>query len=189
MRAGAGGATIVPVLDEAFPSLPVTISVLAGGETTGGAYAVIDIRVPAGFSLPPHVLCRDEARLVVLAGSVDVDLGDERLRLESGDQAVLPSAVPRCVRVVTDARVLAVVMPAGLERLLAMTGPPLPDPDDLAAHLAAAGVTLLPLLAGGDARPRPDASRPRPVPPPAGSASGSPALRTRCPGAPPRSCA
>ena len=131
------------MLDQASPSQPVKISLLAGGEATGGAYAVVDIRAPAGFGLPPHVLCRDEARLVVLGGTVDVDLGDERLRLEGGDQAVLPVAVPRCVRVVTDARMVAVLVPAGLERLLGVTGPPLPDPDDLAAHLAAAGVTLL----------------------------------------------
>lgn len=119
------------------------MSLLAGGEVTDGAYAVVDIRAPAGFGLPPHVLCRDEARLVVLAGTLDVDLGDQHLRLEGGDHAVLPVAVPRCVRVVTDARVVAVLVPAGLERLLGLTCPPLPDPDDLAAHLAAAGVTRL----------------------------------------------
>lgn len=151
MRAGVRYATIVFVLDRASPSHPVTISVLAGGEATDGAYAVIDIRARAGFALPPHVLCRDEARLVVLAGAVDVDLGDEHLRLEGGDQAVLPVAVPRCLRVVTDARVVAILVPAGLECLLGVTAPPLPDPDDLAAHLAAAGVTLLPPCRGARA--------------------------------------
>jgi mannose-6-phosphate isomerase-like protein (cupin superfamily) len=149
VRAGAGRATIVPVLDQASPSPPVTISILAGGEATDGAYAVIDIRARAGFALPPHVLCRDEAKLVVIAGTVDVDLGDESLRLEGGEHRVLPAAVPRSLRVVADARVVAVLVPAGLERLLRVIGPPLPDPEDLAAHLAAARVTLLPPCRGG----------------------------------------
>lgn len=121
----------------------LVVDVIAGGAATGGAYALLDVRAAAGAALAPHVALRHDAVLYVLEGELELETGDGIRTLGVGGQAALARRAPRRVRAVSDVRVLALTVPAGLDELSDLVGEPL-DGDDLAALLAAAGISLLP---------------------------------------------
>jgi quercetin dioxygenase-like cupin family protein len=124
----------------------IAVDVVVDGQATGGAYALLDVRAPAGSALPRHVQRAEDGVLHVLAGEVEVVLDGVRTVHGAGAHVVLPRGVPRHVTVLDDARLLCLGMPAGVERLASVLGePPLAD-DDVAALLAAAGVALLPVV-------------------------------------------
>ena len=126
------------------PSRNLTVDVVTDGRSSGGAYALLDVRAAADTVLPPHAPSREDGTLIVLEGRVELVLARERSVLGPGDQAFLRRSLPRRLCVLTDARLLWLVVPAGIERLLAVLDPPGADPDDVAALLAGAGVALLP---------------------------------------------
>jgi quercetin dioxygenase-like cupin family protein len=125
---------------------PIRVDVIVDGDATGGAYSLLEVRAPAGATLPRHVQRTDDAVLHVLDGEVELVVDGMPTLLRRGAHAVLPHGVPRQVTVRTDARMLLMGTPAGIERLATVLGdPPLGD-DDVAALLAAAGVALLPAI-------------------------------------------
>ncbi len=121
---------------------PAALEISVAAEA--GDYAVLDVRAAAGLVLPPHVALHHDGLVHVLAGEVEVVLPAERVTLRAGDHRSLPRRTPRRLQVLTDTHLLVLTMPSGLERLAKLLQPPLPDPDDLAALLAAAGISLLP---------------------------------------------
>ena len=123
---------------------PVTHARLVAGLDPDDGYAVVELRAPAGASLPPHTCAHESGTLLVLSGRLEVVLGTRRHLLGPGDLLALPRQSPRRMLVVADVRLLCVSVPAGLERLVDLIGPAAPGPDDRAALLAAAGVALLP---------------------------------------------
>ncbi len=137
---------------------PLRLDVVTDPASTHGAYALLDVHAPAGAALPPHVAAREDCTLLVLAGELEVVLAAGRRLLGPGDELRVPRTAPRRLRVLADAHLLCLSVPAGLERLTELVGVPLPDRDDVAALLAAAGVTLLP--AGWGAGPDPVAPVP-----------------------------
>ncbi len=56
----------------------------------------------------------------------------------------LPRGVPRRIAATRPSRVLALIVPAGLEQLLSVVADPTTDPDDRAALLAVGGVQTVP---------------------------------------------
>jgi quercetin dioxygenase-like cupin family protein len=120
------------------------VTLVAGGERTGGAYAVLDVRAPVGTILASHVALEQDAFLLLLEGELEITLPGERRTLRAGEHVSLVRGVPRRVAVLADARALVTLTPAGLERLADLARPPVPEPDDLAALLSVAGVSLLP---------------------------------------------
>jgi mannose-6-phosphate isomerase-like protein (cupin superfamily) len=124
------------------PSLHV--EVVADGDASGGAYAVLNVRAEAGTALRPHVSHREDTLLFVLEGELEVVCADERRTLAAGDQLTLPRSTPRRMRALGDVWLLCLAIPAGIELLHDLTEPPAPDPDDVAARLSAAGIDLLP---------------------------------------------
>lgn len=121
--------------------MSTTVELVAGDSDT---YAVLHVTAPAGAALPPHVCSNESCTLVVLSGEIEAVLAGERRLLGPGDCMNLPRAQPRRLCAISEARVLCVSVPAGVERLLDLFGPSAPDPDDRAALLTAAGVALLP---------------------------------------------
>lgn len=139
--------SLVPAA-EAPPARPV-LTVLAPAAATGGAASVCRLQTP------PHPLVgrhrhADETEIVtVLGGAIELQVGTEAPRtLGAGETATLPRGVPHAyVAADGGADLLVVFVPGGFERTLLRAvapsdEPPL-SPDDLAAHLASAGVTLL----------------------------------------------
>ncbi len=128
---------------ETLPA-PVRVSVVSGSALSDGAYAVFDIRAPAGAVIPPHVRAHQDAVLLVVTGELQVACGDTRQTLGRGDTAALPRDVACRVDARTDVHLLCLAMPAGLEDLADLVADQSLELDDIAALLAAAGITLLP---------------------------------------------
>jgi quercetin dioxygenase-like cupin family protein len=125
--------------------------VLVDAADSGGAVSVCAIDVPPGAATPSHRHSREDELLHVLEGAVAVWVGPERRTLRPGDSVRLPCDVPHGFEHVAPtggcARVLLLALPAGLEATLQVAAAGLgeePDPDDLAALLAGAGVSILP---------------------------------------------
>ncbi len=106
-------------------------------------YALLEVTAPAGSGLPPHVASREDAVVLVLQGELEVTLAGARQTLRAGQALALRRHVPRALTATTDLRLVLLAAPAG-ERLIDLVKPPLPDPEDLAVLLTAAGMVRLP---------------------------------------------
>jgi quercetin dioxygenase-like cupin family protein len=120
----------------------LAVDVVAGGAATGGAYSLVEVRATAGTTLPPHVALHDDL-VVVLEGELEVQTWAGERVLAAGEQIALARRTPRRLRALSEVRVLVLSTPAGADTLAELVGRPAPVPDDLAALLAAAGVSLL----------------------------------------------
>jgi quercetin dioxygenase-like cupin family protein len=129
-----------------MPALQVTT--VAAGAANGGAYMVLDVRARAGAALPPHLTSREDVALLVIAGQLEAVLADGRRVAAEGQAVSLPRGAPRRLAALTDLRLLCLAAPAGLEQLADVLAGPLGDPDDRAALLTAAGISLLPAAWG-----------------------------------------
>jgi quercetin dioxygenase-like cupin family protein len=123
-------------------------TVLAGGEDTGGAYALIHAQVPPGGGPPPHVhRCEDEA-FYVLAGQLTFQADGSTFTAGAGAWVTLPKGSLHTFRNTgsTQALMLIVVTPSGLEKFFAevgrpaaeSSGPPTVTPADIDRLLAVA---------------------------------------------------
>lgn len=93
------------------------VDVIAGGDQTGGAYAIFELLAPPGDEVPVHVHTDEDEAFLILDGEVTVWVGDQTRVLNQGDYALLPRLVPHCYRVspTGSARWLAITSPAGFE--------------------------------------------------------------------------
>ena len=107
-------------------------------------YSLFDAEVRQGAALPPHVRAHHHVSLLVLAGDVEVACGETRHRLVARDAIGLPEDVPCRISALTDAHVLCLTIPAGLEALADLVSDLTVDFDDVAALLSAAGIRMLP---------------------------------------------
>jgi len=120
------------------------VDVVVDRRASAGAYALLDVRAAAGAVVPRHVAAAEEVVVQLLGGRIELLLGRERRELTSGDRTAIPRGVPRAARVVEPVRALLLLLPAGAEQLALLLGDPPADADDLAALLAAAGISRLP---------------------------------------------
>ena len=127
--------------------------VKADAESTGGAFALVDLRAAPGYETPFHVHRREDEHFYVLDGEMECVHGDgETLTAGPHDTVFLPRDVPHGFRVVSDGplRILATVTPAGLEAFFVDVGeeaetldlPAPADPDVAAVATAAAAYDL-----------------------------------------------
>lgn len=106
--------------------------VLLTGEDTEGRFTLVENRNPPGVGPPPHVHRNEDEVFYVLAGRVEFEVDGERRVGEAGTTVLLPRGSTHTWRVVgdEDARMLIMLMPAGLEDYfrelsgLAGDGPP-----------------------------------------------------------------
>ncbi len=129
-----------PVVVAAVPSAITAATPVVAAD---GSYALLDLRVPAGTTVPP-LAHRGTTVLCVLAGELEVVCADGHRPAGVGEPVVLAADEPCRVTVLTDAHVACLVTPAGPDALVDLVEGPAGNPDDLAARLAVAGVTLLP---------------------------------------------
>lgn len=87
------------------------------GEDTDGQYVLIEENNDPGVSIPMHVHEHEDEIFRVLAGELEVQVGDRKAVLGPGDMAFCPRGIPHMWRVVggEKAKVDLSVFPAGLE--------------------------------------------------------------------------
>jgi quercetin dioxygenase-like cupin family protein len=91
---------------------------LGGGETDGGI-ALLEVTVPPRTLVKPHAHSHEDEFSLVLSGKIGVRLAEEITEeVPAGSWLAKPRSIPHAMWNVSDepARVLEVVMPAGLER-------------------------------------------------------------------------
>ena len=98
--------------------------VKAAADATGHVLGLVETSIPPGHSPPLHLHREEDEAFYVLSGTVDFVCGDERFRSTAGAFVYLPRDVPHGFLGVGDepARVLVVVVPAGLEEAFAAPG-------------------------------------------------------------------
>ena len=91
------------------------MQVLLAGEHTGGQLAMFRSSAPAGAASPAHVHSREDEIVLMLGGSATFWSGERRFEVEEGGVAFLPREVPHAYRITSDAEMLALSTPSGLE--------------------------------------------------------------------------
>ncbi|MCE9567234.1 MAG: cupin domain-containing protein [Planctomycetes bacterium] len=110
--------TTVPIVRG--PGEGVVVGVLRGesvfkvlSEQTGGAYAVLEQRIPVGHGPPLHVHRRETEIFYVLEGQFEITLGEQKIAATTGAMVVAPRDIPHTFRNVgeQDGRLLLTVIP------------------------------------------------------------------------------
>jgi len=99
-------------------------------EDTGGMYALTDSVVPPQGEAPLHVYHREDEAFWVLEGELEILVGEDTFRASAGSFVRLPKGVRHTYKNVgmRPARVLALIVPAGLEKFFEEVGKPATDP-------------------------------------------------------------
>ena len=104
-------------------------SVCLSGADTGGAYCLLEVSLAPGMSVPRHTHTREDEAYYVLAGKLEIIVGDEIFVLGTGDTLMAPRDIPHQLRNPGDAEnhYLLVFSPSGFEAFLTATAVPAPD--------------------------------------------------------------
>jgi quercetin dioxygenase-like cupin family protein len=99
-------------------------TILASGEDTGSAYALIHASVPPGGGPPPHIHRREDEAFYVLEGEVAFQADGRSLTAVAGAWITLPRGSLHTFRNngASEAKMLIVVTPSGLEKFFAEIG-------------------------------------------------------------------
>jgi quercetin dioxygenase-like cupin family protein len=136
-----------PDTDETLPHYGVVgdnYTILLTGADTNGRYGLIDMFVPAGGGPPPHRHDFEEM-FHVLEGEFEVTFRGVTATIKAGETINVPARAPHYFHNSsdTDARVLCMISPPGLEEYFTLWGRKLPTrtaPLDLSADEAAAAI-------------------------------------------------
>ena len=52
---------------------------LGGGTATSNALGVVEMRMPTGFSPPPHIHHNEDQAFYLLSGQIKAQLGDQKI--------------------------------------------------------------------------------------------------------------
>ena len=101
-----GGGKVVGVLRDQS-----TFKVLS--EQTGGAYAILEQKIPAGHGPPLHVHRHETEIFYILEGQFEVTIGGQKVSAPAGAIVVGPRDIPHTFRNVgsEDGRLLLTVIP------------------------------------------------------------------------------
>jgi quercetin dioxygenase-like cupin family protein len=104
-------------------------SVCLSGADTGGAYCLLEVSLAPGMSVPRHTHTREDETYYVLAGKLEIIVGDEIFVLGTGDTLMAPRDIPHQLRNPGDVEnhYLLVFSPSGFEAFLTATAVPAPD--------------------------------------------------------------
>ena len=92
-------------------------SVCLSGADTGGAYCLLEASLAPGIVVPRHTHTREDETYHVLAGELEVVVGDEIFVLREGDTLMAPRDIPHQLRNSGDVEnhYLLVFSPSGIE--------------------------------------------------------------------------
>src|SRR5262249_36226690 len=65
---------------------------------TGGAYCLLEINLASVIGVPRHTHTREDEAYFVLAGELEVIVGDEKFVLRAGDTLMAPRGIPHQLR-------------------------------------------------------------------------------------------
>jgi len=104
-------------------------SICLSGADTGGAYCLLEVGLAPGMSVPRHTHTREDEVYYVLAGELEVTVGDEVFILRPGDCLMAPRDIPHQLRNCGDVEnhYLLVFSPSGFEEFMRLTAVPAPD--------------------------------------------------------------
>jgi quercetin dioxygenase-like cupin family protein len=110
------------------------MTVLAGGDQTGGAFTLLEWAAPRGFGPPRHIHHQEDEAFYLLDGEMAVECGDRDWTVGPGDLVFLPRGIAHAFVVSKGpVRGLQLTSPAGFERFITELGRPaeragLPEP-------------------------------------------------------------
>ena len=160
MSAGAHPALSAIALQqgegEALWFLDALAIVKAGGEATGGRFAVVEILAPQGHGTPLHVHRREDEWFYVLEGHLTLWVGGQRIEAPAGSFAYAPRDIPHTFTVASPrARFLVGAEPSGFDEFIRSLSTPAqtrtlppstfqpPSPERMAAAAAQHGIEIL----------------------------------------------
>ena len=154
VHVGPGGGPAVWLVGD-------TYTLKVSGAQTGGAFALLEARVPPGGGPPPHVHLREDETFVVLEGELTFSAGGATGPAGPGAVLYVPKGTVHAFANVgaAPARMLFLYTPAGMDGMFAEIGTPArageaappPGPEDVAKLLAVAatyGFEILPPAGG-----------------------------------------
>jgi quercetin dioxygenase-like cupin family protein len=99
------------------------------GVDTGGAYCLLEVSLAPGMGVPRHTHTREDEVYFVLAGELEVTVGDEIFVLQAGDTLLAPRDIPHELRNSgnTTNHYLLVFSPSGFEEFMMATAVSAPD--------------------------------------------------------------
>lgn len=134
-----------------------TLTINKVGRRDGqGHLAIVDHRVPARFSPPPHVHQDSDEAFFILDGQFTGFCGDRSWEAGPGSLVFLPHGIPHGFRVsaTSPGRALLILSPGGFDEFVAALGKPAehlhlptpiaPDPAQVTRIAAAHGIQILP---------------------------------------------
>ncbi len=124
-------------------------TILVTGAQSGGAYFMLECRVPPGGGPPPHIHEREDEAFFLLQGTVTLTVSGQTIVAKQGDFAHIPRRAVHTFRNdgTETVRMLAIFSPAGMEGWFAeayreapdrTATPPPPSPEMLERMVAAA---------------------------------------------------
>jgi quercetin dioxygenase-like cupin family protein len=104
-------------------------SVCLSGKDTGGAYCLLEVSLAPGMSVPRHMHTREDEVYFVLAGELEVTVGEKTFVLQPGDTLLAPRDIPHQLRNSGNLtnHYLLVFSPSGFEEFITATAVPAPD--------------------------------------------------------------
>lgn len=109
---------------DAYDFLSTLTLVKASGAATNDALAVVEQRLPAGFSPPPHIHHNEDEAFYLLSGHVLAQVGDRKIAAHTGSFLWLPRNVQHGFVVSDDGpcTMLVITTPSGFDRFVAEVG-------------------------------------------------------------------
>src|SRR5215831_10202971 len=104
-------------------------SLCLSGKDTGGAYCLLDVSLAPGMVVPRHTRTREDVVYLVLAGGLEVTVGEKTFVLRSGDTLLAPRDIPHQLRNSGNNtnHYLLVFSPSGFEEFIMATAVPAPE--------------------------------------------------------------
>ena len=108
-------------------------TIKASGEDTGGAFALIEARVPPGGGPPPHIHHREDEAFYVLEGQLEFSADGRTFLATQGSWITLAKGSLHHFKNIgaTAAKLLILVTPSGLEKFFMRVGRAVNSPDEL----------------------------------------------------------
>lgn len=110
-----------------FPNI-----IRVSGEDTEGSFSVIEMRIPPGYTGPPHIHHNEHETFYTVEGELTYTIGDETSVGDAGTIVHGPKGIPHSFSNESASEAIAHtwVHPAGFEEFMAKAAPRITDPSD-----------------------------------------------------------